>query len=177
VLALTGVVLGHTLAYGVAWPDGPQRSSLLQATGHAYWQAAVAAALLGGAAATSSHVVHALRRVEQMSLPRAGAWLALLQVAMFTMMETSERVAIDQPLTTLFDHHVFALGLLAQVVVAAVLVQIMRLLGRAALAVAHRIRTPRVASAALAPVFPSPTVAFASRIGSPCGSRAPPLAA
>ena len=36
------------------------------------------------------------------------------------MMEASERVAIDQPLTSLFDHHVLLLGLALQVVVAAV---------------------------------------------------------
>ena len=114
VLAVTGVVIGHTITYAVAFPDDHHRASCC-GHGHAYWQAAVAVALLAGALAAGSHVAHAVRRTSRCTLPRAGVRLAALQMVIFTMMEASERVAVDQPLTSLFDHRVLLLGLVVQV--------------------------------------------------------------
>jgi hypothetical protein len=179
VLAVTGVVIGHTITYAVAFPDDHHRAALLRDTGHAYWQAAVAVALLAGAVAACSHMAHAVRHAEPLSLPRAGLRLAGLQMVVFTMMETSERVAVDQPLTSLFDHRVLLLGLVVQVAVAAVLVQVLRLLGRAAVAVAGAVATRW--SPAAPPVvslsWTAPQPVRDAVVGRPCGSRAPPLAA
>jgi hypothetical protein len=180
VLAVTGVVIGHTLTYSVAWPDGSLRASLLQDTGHAYWRAAVAAALLAGAFAAGSHATLAFRRLGPQTLPRVGAQLAALQIAIFTMMEASERVAIDQPLTTLFDHHVLVIGVVVQTLVAIVLVQVLRLVGRVAIAVAEAHGASRWTPAATPVIrvfWATPVVLRGAAIGGPCGSRAPPLAA
>jgi hypothetical protein len=178
-LAVAGAAIGHTVTYAVAWPDGAHRASILQDTGHAYWQAAVAAALLAGAFAAGSHVTGAVRGATPPTIARAGLHLAALQIAIFAMTEASERVAVDQPLTTLFDHHVLVIGLLVQAVMAALLVQVLRLLGRAASAVASVVAAPWTP-----PTAPVLAVAQATHVlpadaasGPPCGSRAPPLAA
>jgi hypothetical protein len=168
VLAVTGVVVGHTLTY-----------ALLHETTHAYWQAAVAVALLAGALAASTQVTHALRRLAPLTLPRAGLRLAALQMVIFTMMEASERVAVDQPLTSLFQHRVLVLGLMVQALVAVVLVQVLRLLGRAAVAVADAL-APRWTPATTPSLSISWTALLPVRSAvrsRPCGSRAPPLAA
>jgi hypothetical protein len=178
-LAVTGVVIGHTITYAVAFPDDHHRAALLRDTGHAYWQAAVAVALLAGAVAAGSHVTHAVRRRGPLSLPRAGLRLAALQMVVFTMMETSERVAVDQPVTSLFDHRVLLLGLVVQVAVAAVLVQVLRLLGRAAVAVTGAVATrwSPAAAPAVSLSRTAPALVRDAVVGRPCGSRAPPLAA
>jgi hypothetical protein len=179
VLAVTGVVIGHTITYAVAFPDDHHRAALLRDTGHAYWQAAVAVALLAGAVAAGSHVAHAVRGCAPLSLPRAGLRLAALQMVVFTMMETSERVSVDQPLTSLFDHRVLLLGLVVQAVVAAGLVQVLRLVGRAAIAVASAVARVRWTPTA-APLLSFVTAPVALRdaiLGRPGGSRAPPLTA
>jgi len=172
-LGTAGVVLGHTLAYAAVVPDGRSRTALLNVTGHAYWRAAVIAAVLSGVVAAASHVVRSLGPRPD-TLPRATARLAAFQVCVFTLMEVSERAVAHQSVASLFDHHVFFVGVAVQLVVAALLAQGLRLLGRAAAALAERARRPPVDRACppRTPARPVPPPAAAwLRTG---GSRAPP---
>lgn len=97
----------------------------------------------------------------------------MLQVAVFLGMEASERIAARVPVETLADN--LALGLTAQVVVAALLALGMHLLGRTAAAIGRvlmaRPRQPRGASFVLSPLA-GPVTRLAVV---PCGSRGPPL--
>src|SRR5436309_5127539 len=64
VLALagvTGVVLAHVVAYGLAYPDGAQRAAALHATGHGYWPLAVAMAALSMLAALALTAARGVR--------------------------------------------------------------------------------------------------------------------
>ena len=47
-VAVAGAVVGHMVAYVLAVPAPTERVALLGATGHAYWTAAIAAALVLG---------------------------------------------------------------------------------------------------------------------------------
>src|SRR5215208_684323 len=48
--AVTGAVVGHGLAYALAVPEPGRRLAVLAGSGHAYWSAAIAAAIVLGLA-------------------------------------------------------------------------------------------------------------------------------
>ncbi|HUP86723.1 MAG TPA: hypothetical protein VM143_13750 [Acidimicrobiales bacterium] len=148
-LGTAGAVVAHMLAYAVAEPDGHQRASLLHDTGHAYWHAAIAAAVVAGSFSLVSHAVAQFReargyRRSAETIGRAGVRLAVFQVAVYAIMEFAERAAAHEPVARLFAHHIFVIGVALQVLVAATLVQLLRLVGRAAVAVAKRLAVPRL---------------------------------
>ena len=83
----TGAVVGHTIAYALAAPGPGQRLALLLTSGHAYWSAAVAAAIVLGLASLgatlASHFRAGLRPGRHRAgepFGRLGGRLALLQV-------------------------------------------------------------------------------------------------
>ena len=53
-VAVAGAVVGHMVAYVLAVPEPTVRVALLGATGHAYWTAAIAAALVLGLASLAA---------------------------------------------------------------------------------------------------------------------------
>lgn len=183
-LGTAGAVGAHMLAYVVAEPDGHQRASLLQETGHAYWHAAVAAAAVAGSFSLVSHAVAQFRgarghRRSAETIGRAGVRLALFQVAVYAVMEFAERAAAHEHVATMFAHHLFVIGVALQVLVAATLAQLLRLVGRAAFAVAKRLAAPKFQRRA--PLTRYHAIAYVGRClatwDRPGPSRAPPALA
>jgi hypothetical protein len=182
-LGTAGVVLGHTIAYALIEPDGRTRAALLRSTGHAYWNAAVTAAVVAGAWSAVAHVVRSVRPDPQPTDEaetglRAWTRLAAFQLGVFTVMEGAERLAAHQPVAPFFTHHVFFIGAAVQLVVAVVLVQALRLLGTAASALAAAIRRAQRRRPSDRPTGP-PALTIPRSAASPwsCGSRAPPALA
>src|SRR5437588_5734953 len=149
-VAVAGVVLGHSIGYVAAQPNARARAGLLRLTGHVYWNAAVAMALVAAVWALASHAVaefrtHGRTAPATESLWHAGARLALLQVGAFTVMEAAERSTVHAPVSSMFVHHLFFVGVAVQVAVAAMLVQVLRFVGRVAVAVARKLTATRAA--------------------------------
>src|SRR5204863_8232524 len=63
--------------------------------------------------------------------------LAIAQVAVFALMEIIERLAAGAPIATLFNERVFAVGVVAQIVVAVLVAHVVLWLGHAAAALAR----------------------------------------
>jgi hypothetical protein len=177
--AAVGVLLGHWLAYTVAFPAAG-RQAVLAETGHAYWLSAVRIAvvlLVVGLAV----VVGRLARPATADSPRVpyaamARRLAGVQVGAFAAMELVERLVTGAPLAHLVDHQVFFLGLAAQVVVACAGALLLLWFGRTAEAVVATLRRdgplPRPASAS-----PRPAVALGHARVAPAGAagvRGPP---
>jgi hypothetical protein len=168
---VAGAVCGHTLAYTVSYPDRAARQSVLEVTGHAYWHAAIAAALIGAAWFAIHHVVRHFRAPRR---DHALLWPALpaLQIAVFVGMEVSERLVAGVPLATILNHA--AVGLASQLLVATLLAVAMYFLGRVAAAVGRLVSLPpRLRPARF--FGPAARTVPALRLAVvPCGSRGPP---
>jgi hypothetical protein len=149
--AWAGLVLGHLLAYALAYPGEAARRSHLAGTGHG-WLDVVTLSLLAVVPA-----VLALTAIRSLSAGSRGTtWirLAALQVPAFLLIEVAERGAsFDRALT---DPAVL-LGLAVQVVVAAVAALLLRGFSRTVAAVAAR-RRPSRAPSATAPAVAAPDV-------------------
>jgi hypothetical protein len=83
-VAVTGAVVGHTLAYAVAVPQPGARLVLLARTGHTYWSTAIAVAVVCGLASVVSSLIRqfragllAARRPRERSLGRLAGRLAM----------------------------------------------------------------------------------------------------
>jgi hypothetical protein len=150
--AWAGLVLGHLLAYTLAYPGEAARRSHLAGTGHG-WLDVVTLSLLAVVPA-----VLALTAIRSLSAGSRGTtWirLAALQVPAFLLIEVAERGAsFDRALT---DPAVL-LGLAVQVVVAAVAALLLRGFSRAVAAVAARFGPSRAPSTT-APAVAAPDLA------------------
>lgn len=156
-IAAAGTVVGHQLAYRISVPHEHHRESLLAETGHSYLPLLTAVVIVAGVWAVARHVVRSLRgatdrpreEITTRSLPRR---LVVAQLAIFATMESSERLAAGEPLTSLFDHHhTFLIGLATQALVAMGLALLVCWLGRAAALLARflaQAHAPRRASVA-----------------------------
>jgi hypothetical protein len=71
-VAVAGAVVGHMLAYLLAVPEPSARVALLGATGHAYWTAAIAAAVVLGLASLASTVWRRFRAGLDRTRPQPG---------------------------------------------------------------------------------------------------------
>jgi hypothetical protein len=164
-------VCGHTLGYTVSYPDRAVRESVLQVTGHAYWHAAIAAAVLGAGWFVAGHVLHHFRAPRQRHT-LLGPALPALQIAVFVGMEVSERLAAGAPVATVLDNAL--IGLASQLLVAAVLTLALYLIGRGAAAVGRLFLAipPDDRRAAFA-VAPRDLLPIRLAVV-PCGSRGPP---
>jgi len=181
-LAITGVVIGHSLAYWAAAPSRITRAELLNATGHAYWNTAVLGAVLGGLWFAADHAVRLfLAGRRALATPAAPAdlkaVLRVLQVTLFVALEVGERAAGGVPLSSILGHRVFVLGILVQLVIAPALARLVGVLGAAARAVGRAARGEVVF---YAPPVSSLAVSYASPCtfvvpSTPCGIRGPPL--
>jgi hypothetical protein len=137
-MAAVGVVVGHWLAYILSVPRPHARARVLMASGHGYWMVAVKGAVILGFVSVGSvlarHLLERLRPGERRPTTWTSAWvrLSFLQVLAFTAMEVAERLAAHAPVGEMFDHHVFTVGLLVQVLVALVGGLALRMLARGA---------------------------------------------
>ena len=183
--ALVGVVLGHTIAYRIAFPDPIDRRAVLSHSGHGYWFAAVmlaaGCAVLAGSGAVFDHVRRALGRRSPASIP--GAWataarLAVIQSVLFVGQETLERLRVGEPLSSLGRARFLLVGVTVQLAVALAIAVVLNLLGRTAAAIARAIaweRHERRREGRRVPERSVPLIARASV--APLGPRAPPVSA
>jgi hypothetical protein len=149
VSAVTGVVLGHALAYLLVLPQADHRLETMRVTGHGYWTGGVALAVAAAVVALGCAVGDGLRRATGRRTPAPGLrsrWIgvAAIQLALFAGMETTERLLAGAPVTSLWRERLFLVGLALQVVVAGVAVLVLAAVARAAeTVVSLRRRRPR----------------------------------
>jgi hypothetical protein len=134
----TGLVLGHLLTYVVAYPDSRTRHLHLALTGHG-WMELAAASLV--AAIPAVLVLQAIRASRDPPAGPAG-WLRRLVVAQaggFAVVELVERhLSVVETATD----PALLVGLVVQVLVAAVAALLLHAFGRAVHAVVTRSRFP-----------------------------------
>jgi hypothetical protein len=182
-VAVAGAVVGHMVAYVLAVPEPTVRVALLGATGHAYWTAAIAAALVLGLASLAATLGRRFRAGLLAGRPQPGeppgrvaAQLAGFQVAIYLVQETLERLEAGIAPQALLDRRLLVTGVAVQTAIALLLAVLLTLTGRAAEAVGRALRRPH---RQLAPNGRTPVVdlgaARASRLlAAGLGSRAPP---
>ena len=130
-LAFSGVVLAHLLAYFAVAPDAHHRAELLEATGHGSWTLAIAVALGSLVAAFGGLALRVARHADY-----APSWigsfvrLSVLQVAGFTGLELVERALIHGAPAEVFVEPAFGIGVVLQVVAAAVAATLMVVFAR-----------------------------------------------
>jgi hypothetical protein len=175
---MAGVVVGHSLAYFAALPNAGARAELLARTGHSYWHGAVLLALAVAALAFVRHVR------DHLSLPlrecpgflSVAAWLAVVQVSAYAAIEVGERVAAGYPVQQMFHSALPLIGIAIQLAVAVASTLLLRLLGRAAEALAgtlaHRL-VPSPSPRLWAPGNDPHTLAQ-RLLWAACRGRAPP---
>jgi hypothetical protein len=182
--AVAGAVAGHALAYALAVPEPGQRLALLAVSGHAYWSAAIAAAIvlgLGSLGATlAGHFRAGLRpgrRPTGEPLGRRAGCLALLQVTIYLVQELIERAAAGVPLGGPVHGRLLLTGVAVQLVVAAILAAGLAWAGRVAEVAGRALRRRRHARPDARPVrtrrngWTRPPQLLAAGLG----GRAPPI--
>jgi hypothetical protein len=181
-VAVAGAVVGHMVAYVLAVPSPTVRVALLGATGHAYWTAAIAAAVVLGLASLAATLGRRVRAGLLASRPQPGerpgrvaAQLAGFQVAIYLVQETLERLEAGIPAHALLDGRLLVTGVVVQTAIALVLAVLLTVVGRVAEAVGRALRPrPRRAEPTGLPVVDL-VVAWPSRLlAAGLGSRAPP---
>jgi hypothetical protein len=151
--AWAGLVLGHLLAYALAYPEEGTRRAHLAATGHG-WLDLVSLSLL----AVIPAVLLLMTAGAIRGRPAVTAWsrLAALQVPAFLLIELAER---GSAIGGAFSDPAVLLGMVLQLVVAGVAALLLRGFAVLAAAVARRRhsreRTEGAGSPALPPLAPS----------------------
>jgi hypothetical protein len=183
--AVTGVVLGHGLAYMVTVPGAGAREALLLHTGHNYWSIAMAMAVVFGAMAVIGTVVRHARfgaaRVAHATTPweryRSSAIrLVALQSAVFVVQEVLERVHAGVPVSGLLHGSFLLVGLAVQILVAAALAVVLSWLGRAAEAIGRALApAPALRLRRARPAWPAAAIPVRVTARGPRNPRAPPF--
>ncbi len=132
---LGGVLVGHALTYLVLVPDAHARAAELSATGHAYLGGANAFGLVAVIAALSILFFRGLAGADG-GASRVYERLAAFQLTAFAAMEILERLGSGVGARHLVP--TLAVGLPVQILVAAFVALLVRLVARAAAAVADR---------------------------------------
>jgi hypothetical protein len=182
--AVAGAALGHSIAYLIVAPDGRTRAALLSGTGHGYLSTMAAAEVVLGLLAVmiflGRQFHRGLRSGSRAASEQPWVWLAarlaLLQVAIFCVQESVERLVRGYPLGELTTDRLLSIGVLVQMLVALVVATLLVWLGRAVEAVGRafgRRRLPRPVGLSIdaTRVAPRPT----SRPRCARGIRSPPL--
>ena len=171
------------VAYVLAVPEPTARVALLGATGHAYWTAAIAAAVVLGLVSVATTLLGrfraglvAARSQPGESVARQASHLAGLQVAIYLVQEVLERLEAGIPLHALLGGRVLLVGVAVQVAIAVGLAVLLAVAGRAAEAAGRALQQPPdhgepvglPAVAGLVAGWPSRLLAAG------LGSRAPP---
>jgi hypothetical protein len=181
--AVAGAVVGHGLAYALAVPQPGPRLALLAGSGHQYWSAAIAAAMVLGLGSLGATLARSFRaglrpggRPAGEPLGRLAARLALLQVTIYLVQELIERLAAGFPLWGPVDARLLLIGVAVQLLVAAGLALGLAWAGRAAEVAGRALRRHRAAHPDLPPARPRPTgwVRPAILLAAGLGGRAPP---
>jgi hypothetical protein len=181
-VAVAGAVVGHMVAYVLAVPSPTVRVALLGATGHAYWTAAIAAAVVLGLASLATTLGRRFRAGLLASRPqpaerlgRVAGQLAGFQIAIYLVQETLERLEVGIPAHALLDGRLLVTGVVVQTAIALALAVLLVAAGRVAEAVGRALRPrPRRVKPTGRPVADQ-VVAWPSRLlAAGLGSRAPP---
>jgi hypothetical protein len=178
--AMLGLVGAHILDYVLLYRDPVLRTGLLQQTGHAYFgkafEFAIASAILAAVGTFAFGVLRARdHHVERRSVWRAAGTLALIQSGGFVALEAAERIVVNAHVGQLLK--VTLLGVVLQVVVAAITAFVLSLIERAGILVARALagKSP-VRRAVVAFVRPRDVVRPRLLLLSRASPRAPPLA-
>jgi hypothetical protein len=180
--AWAGAVAGHTLTYLLTVPQAAARDALLASTGHNYWAAAVAVALVLGltsALAVVARQFHGGLRGERSmgvdGVPRLAGRLAALQVSIFLLQEILERLDVGVPIGGVRTGRLLLVGVLIQTLVATALAIALFLLARVSAAAGRAFHRPAALSVgrSAAPAWRSP-VLRSRLVVAGGGSRAPP---
>jgi hypothetical protein len=181
--AVAGAVAGHGLAYAVAVPEPGRRLTVLAGSGHAYWSAAIAAAIVLGLASLGATLARSFRaglrpgsRPAGEPLGRLAGRLALLQVTIYLVQELIERAAAGVPLGGPVNARLLLTGVAVQLLVASALALGLAWAGRVAEVAgrALRRRLPRPADHRPARLRPTGWVRPAILLAAGLGGRAPP---
>jgi hypothetical protein len=182
-VAVAGAVVGHMVAYVLAVPSPTVRVALLGATGHAYWTAAIAAAVVLGLASLATALRRRFRAGRLAGRPEPGERLGIVagqlagfQIAIYLVQETLERLEAGIPAHALLDGRLLVTGVIIQMAIALALAVLLTLAGRAAEAVGRALRGPaRHLERTGQPLPDLVVVAWPSRLlAAGLGSRAPP---
>lgn len=177
--AFVGLFVGHLLSYLIAIPDPARRAAVLARSGHAYLHLAGDAAVFFGFAAVVTIGLRAVTKRDAADRP-STAHLALrlgaLQAGAFVAIELGERLVSGAGLGELFADHVFGIGIVVQLAIAAVGALLLRWIGRVAVRIVDAlVRPPRRRPAGTLLLrwtsTWSPRPAFAGTVS----ARAPPL--
>jgi len=181
--AVAGAAVGHSIAYLIVAPQGRTRAALLAGTGHGYRSTMAAAEIVLGLLAVVTflgrHFHSGLRSRKRPPSDEPWAWLAarlaLLQVTIFGVQEVVERAMNGYPVGGLATDRLLSIGVLVQIVVAAVAATVLVWLGRAAQAVGRALGAARPPRPIRVPVTrPRVAVRPVSRPRLADGIRAPP---
>lgn len=151
VMAAFGTIFGHVLGYMMITSDSHARAELLAATGHGHWNLWVAigigALVMGVSGYLRRHIQRGDRAVTRWSVMMS---LVAFQVPTFLLLETLERAVAGGAHAD--DVRIIGIGLLAQVLVAALTAICLRLLARVIEYLVRRSTplAPRVPAIALA---------------------------
>ena len=181
--AVAGAVIGHALAYALAVPEPGRRLAVLAGSGHAYWSAAIAAAIvlglgsLGTTLARSFNAgLHPGDRPAGEPVGRLAGRLALLQVTIYLVQELIERAAAGVPLGGPVNGRLLLTGIAVQLLVAGALALGLAWAGRVAEVAGRALRRRRLGRPDPRPVRLRPTgwVRPAILLAAGMGGRAPP---
>jgi hypothetical protein len=184
--AVAGAVAGHGLAYALAVPQPGPRLALLAGSGHQYWSAAIAAAIVLGLGSLGATLARSFRaglrpggRPAGEPPGRLAARLALLQVTIYLVQELIERLAAGVPLWGPVDGRLLLTGVTVQLLVAAGLALALAWAGRVAEVAGRALRRRRAARPGRGHRRPRPTgwVRPAILLAAGLGGRAPPVLA
>lgn len=131
-LAVAGVAVGHVLGYAAAHPDAATREAALG--GHAYLPVAASVVVPVGIVAA---LVWAVRTSRQLGVASTIPFrhLAAAQVAVFAVQEVAERLVSGDGATAVLSERGVWFGLVAQLLVAAVVTRALHAVRRVVRAV------------------------------------------
>jgi len=179
-IASLAVVVGHRLAYELAFPDASLRAAALRSAGHGYLAFLTDVAILCAGAGAAATILSRITRPERPTprlahlLPR----LALAQAGAFVGMELVERLVARAPLGSVAANGLLPIGVavqLALALVVALAVRALDALGDRAASAARSasLPSPRAVPAAPRPGPHPPT----RRLPRRTSARAPPAVA
>jgi hypothetical protein len=177
--AFVGLIAGHLLSYLIAIPDPTKRALVLAQSGHSYLHIAGDLAVILGFAAVVTAGLRALAGRDARDLPSTArlAWrLGALQAGAFIAMELGERLVSGSGFGDLLADHLFGIGIIVQLGIAAIGALLLRWIASIAVRIVDALsRTPRRRSVGTRwvqrPFSRIPRSAFAGIVS----ARAPPL--
>jgi hypothetical protein len=159
------------------------RDAVLSATGHGYWPAAVSIAIVCSIIAVTGVFARYFRAGIHGSAIVVGSepWkilavrLSALQICIFLLQETFERIAAHAPLQTLLQNRLLFIGLAAQAVVAVAIAGLLHVLATAARAVGRAFSHPAFLGRPQATTWtPVVSISFSNVVLGALRTRAPP---